>query len=288
MKKKLKQFFTFKVILGILTTICVVLIGVTLFTDKITGPIRDAASAVIIPLQKGINGIGLWFTEKGDLFNTKEELEAENKELTEKVNSLSEENVKLSAQLAELTEMRKLLNLDEKYSEYKKTAANVIGKSSDNWYSTFTIDKGLKDGLSVDMNVLADGGLVGIISECHNNYSIVRSIIDDKSSVSAMLLKSSDDCTVSGDLKLMDKGYISFSHLSKDVDVKEGDMLVTSNISSKFQSGLLIGYACDIEVDANNLSKSGHVVPVVDFNHIQKVLVILDKKESLTKSDDDK
>ena len=55
-------------------------------------------------------------------------------------------------------------------------------------------------------------------------------------------------------------------------------MIVTSNVSKKFLAGILIGYAKDVKTDANNLTKSGYVVPAVDFKHIQKVLVITEKK----------
>ena len=66
------------------------------------------------------------------------------------------------------------------------------------------------------MNVLAGSGLVGIITECYYNHSVVRAIIDDKSAVQGMFLKTSDTCFVQGDLKLMEKGKIRVNFISKD------------------------------------------------------------------------
>ena len=63
----------------------------------------------------------------------------------------------------ELEELRDLYELDNNYTNFTKTGANVIARNSDNWYSTFTIDKGAKHGIKENMNVLADTGLVGII-----------------------------------------------------------------------------------------------------------------------------
>ena len=140
------------------------------------------------------------------------------------------------------------------------------------------IDKGAKDGIEVDMNVIAGNGLVGIVYKVTDNYSLVRSIIDDESKVSSMLINTSDICAVSGDLKLIEDGYIKLSYLDADVEINDGDMIVTSNVSQKFLAGILIGYAKDVKTDANNLTKSGYVVPAVDFKHIQKVLVITEKK----------
>ena len=128
------------------------------------------------------------------------------------------------------------------------------------------------------MNVIAGNGLVGLVTEVSDDYSIVRSIIDDSSKVSAMLLNTSDICTVSGDLLLMENGHIRFQYMDGSVKIKEGDMLITSNISEKYHEGIFIGYAKDITMDSNNITQSGYVVPAVDFKHIQKVLVILDQK----------
>ena len=70
----------------------------------------------------------------------------------------------------------------------------------------------------------------------------------------------------------------------KDTDdqVQAGDQIVTSYISDKYLQGILIGYIKDVSVDSNNLTKSGTITPVVDFEHIQEVLVILDKKEDVS------
>ena len=74
----------------------------------------------------------------------------------------------------------------------------------------FTIDKGSADGIKVNCNVLAGSGLVGLVTEVGPHYARVRSIIDNSSNVSAMILSTSDTCIVRGDLKLMDDGRLRF------------------------------------------------------------------------------
>lgn len=281
MKKKLKNFFTPKVWLTILTCVCFFFIGLTFFTDTLTKPLQKVTSSVIIPLQKGVNGIGLWLTEKSNLLRSLEDLQAENDELRAQIDTLKEENLQIQEDQVELNDLRELYKLDKTYSSYEKVGASVIGRSADNWYNTFTIDKGANDGIEVDMNVISGNGLVGIVTSVSDNYSIVRSIIDDSSNVSSMLLNTGDICTVSGDLQLVENGYISLRYLDKDVRIKDGDMIVTSNISEKYMEGILIGYAKNVSLDSNNLTQSGYVVPAVDFKHIQHVLVILEKKTTI-------
>ena len=132
------------------------------------------------------------------------------------------------------------------------------------------------------MNVMAGTGLVGIVTEVGPNWARVRSIIDDTSKVSATLLSTSDNCIVTGDLTLMQDGKIRFEQLpNNDTVIEVGEQVVTSHISSKYLPGILIGYISEIEVDSNNLTRSGYITPAVDFQHLQEVLVITSTKADM-------
>ena len=63
--------------------------------------------------------------------------------------------------------------------------------------------------------------------------------------------------------------------------VVEGDKIVTSNISDKYLPNILIGYINVLNVDANNITKSGQLTPAVDFEHLEEVLVITQLKQSI-------
>ena len=144
------------------------------------------------------------------------------------------------------------------------------------------IKYGTKDGIKVGMNVLAGSGLVGIVKDVGPNYAKVRSIIDDSSKVSAMVTTTEDNFIVSGSLQSMnERKVIGFTDLKdEDDEVMLGDPVVTSYVSDQYQQGILIGYIATIEKNSNNLTKSGTITPVVDFEHMENVLVILDLKET--------
>ena len=203
----------------------------------------------------------------------------ENQSLKSKVDELTEENNKLKQDTYELKRLRDLYKLDESYANYAKVGARIIGTSSDNWYSTFTIDKGSDDGIAVNMNVIADGGLVGIVTSVGKNYATVKSIIEDGSFVSGQLIDTGDKCTIQGNIDLMDSGIIRIQHFKHTVTVRNGDKIVTSNISDRYLPGILIGYTKDVSLDSNNLTQSGYLIPAVDFGHLQEVLVITQLKE---------
>ena len=279
MDKKPQLQVSQKFMLTVLTVLCIVLIGVSFFTDKLTAPVQNALSYIITPLQKGINGMGLWLTDRADYFATIDELRQENEQLKTELDEVKEKNLVLIQDQIELNNLRELYALDNKIPGYEKVAARVIGKSSGNWFSTFTIDKGSKDGILVDMNVICGNGLVGIVTDVTDNSATVRSIIDDNSNVTGMLITSSETCNIRGDLELIDSGYVHLEYLRGDVNVSDGDMIVTSNISSKYIEGILIGYAKNVSDDANSLTQSGYLVPAVDFEHMTEVLVIMQLKQ---------
>lgn len=269
-----------KYILLVLTIICIAMMILSFTTNVISGPLETAAGYTIVPFQKGIAQVGLWLTDHSDNIKKMKELTAENEDLKTQIDELTIQINDLQQDKYELAELRQLYLLDEQYSDYKKIGARVIGKDAGNWFSSFLIDKGTNDGLDVDMNVMAGSGLVGIITEVGPNWATVKSIIDDTSNLSGMVLSSSDTLIVTGDLELMDEGYIRFSQLiDKDNVVVQGDQIVTSHISNKYLPGISVGYITQINKDANNLTKSGYITPVVDFKHLETVLILTDLKQ---------
>ena len=235
MKKNNQTTFSSKYWLLILAIVCVILMGLSFVTDGVNGPLRAIANYTVVPMQKGINTIGMWMNDLTQNFETLQEVRAENKALQEKVDELTVQNNLLQQEKYELERLRELYALDQTYSDYKKVGAHVTANDSGNWFSSFVIDKGEKDGIAVDMNVMAGTGLVGIVTEVGPNWARVRSIIDDTSKVSAMLLSTSDNCIVTGDLKLMQDGKIRFEQLpNNDTVIEVGAQVVTSHISSKY------------------------------------------------------
>ena len=264
-----------------LSLLCVCMIGITTIKGSILNPLRTAVGYVLVPIQSGVNRVGGGlYNELSSVGKLKTAL-AENETLKTRVDELTEENTRLRSEQFELERLRSLYELDQEYMQYHKIGARIIAKDSGSWFSVFRIDKGSDDGIKEDMNVIAGGGLVGIVTDVGANYATVRSIIDDSSRVSAMAQQSGDSCIVAGDLQLFKEGRLKLSYMEKDDDIKDGDMIVTSNISGKFLPGILVGYATDITVDYNdNLTKSGSLIPAARFDRLQEVLVITDLKDA--------
>ncbi|MFT4107236.1 MAG: rod shape-determining protein MreC [Lacrimispora sp.] len=275
-----------KYVLIALTVFCVLLIGLTSIRDEWLTPLRTGVGYFLIPVQSGVNAVGsslydqiVDYTKLRDALN-------ENKEMKEIITQLTEQNTKLQAEEFELKRLRQLYSLDQEYGQYEKVGARVIANDSSNWFQVFRIDKGSKDGIAVDMNVVAGGGLVGLVTDVGANYATVRSIIDDSSRVSGMAMQSGDSCIVAGDLTLFKEGRLRITNVLKESDLKDGDKIVTSNISSVFLPGILIGYAADVTNDTNNVTKSGYLIPAAEFDSLQEVLVITELKADMMKEEE--
>ena len=260
--KNLKKKVHFRIklkskhLLVIMSIFCVSCIAATFSSGVTTAPLQDTAGILIVPFENSINRISSVLKGMQDRMRDKEEILSENENLKAQIDSLTEQNNKLIQDQTEYVRLQQMYNLDQQ------------------------INRGSADGIRVDNNVLADKGLVGIVTEVGTHWATVRSIIDDSSNVSAMTVSTQDNCVVEGDLELIDEGKLSFSQLyDQNNKVTVGERIVTSNISEKYVEGLFIGYVSEVEQNSNNLTKTGTIVTPVDFQHLKNVLVITVNKQ---------
>lgn len=271
-----------KYLLFILTIICAGTIILTFNTNIFSGSLNTVVGYVVIPFQNGISSVGGWLSNRSEELVQIRSLLAENEALRAQIDDLTIENTILQQDRYELTNLRELYQLDSQYEGYEKIGARIIAKDTGNWFHSFVIDKGEEDGVAVDMNVIAGSGLVGRVVDTGPNWAKVTAIIADNSNVSGKVLATSDYLLVEGDLELYGSGFIRFEKLVDSADkVVVGDKIVTSNISDKYLPNILIGYINTLNVDANNITKSGQLTPAVDLEHLEEVLVILQLKQSI-------
>lgn len=280
-RRRVEIEFHPKYLLIVCVIFCIVLMFLTYrFPDRFSG-VKSAVGNVVSPMQRGINNIGRSISDRLQAFRDVKKLRKENEELKAAIEALTATNQELTQEKYELDGLRRLYELDAKYTEYDKVAARIIASDTNNWFYSFVVDKGSDHGIKVGMNVMAGNGLVGIVSETGKNWSRIRSIIDDNSNVSGMSIETHDTCIVSGELKLMkESGVIKVEMISMDAGFEENGEIVTSHISDKYLQGILIGYIKDIKIDSSNMTKTAYLVPAVNFERLDEVLIITELKEA--------
>lgn len=123
MKKRNKSSLSNKYWVLILCLVCILMMGLSLLSSKVGGPLRFLAGYTVVPMQKGINTIGVWLSDLTDNFETLQELKAENETLKEQIDALTLERNSLQQQQSELERLQALYKLDQNYSDYEKIGA---------------------------------------------------------------------------------------------------------------------------------------------------------------------
>ncbi|WP_180270703.1 rod shape-determining protein MreC [Sporanaerobium hydrogeniformans] len=214
-----------------------------------------------------------------DYFKNVDVLLKENKALKEENQKLSYENSILVQYKSENNSLKSLLEMKQLYRDYEGLGANVIAKDNGNWYKTFKIDKGLNQGITYNGVILANGGLVGRVSEVDLFSSKVLTIIDDRSSVSAKIVRTGDTGILRGDIEMTAEGLCKLE-INVESEVVKGDQVVTSHLSSiYYPTGIPIGTVEEIVPGKNGLTQYAYVRPIVDFKHLEQVLVLLNQEQ---------
>ena len=261
-----------------MTFFCIIAIAVTALSMTKPQILQTALGYVVSPLQTVVTKAANWTRSRVDYFANMSDFQRENEALKAENAALRDENTRLSLAMQENTEYARLYELDQKYADFPKTGAEIIGKDPSDWVDAYTINKGTSSSLAPNMAVLSDGGLFGVIAECGANVSTVISILDDRSSVSTMCARTGDQGFVKGDRELMNDIFCKMAYIEINARLIVGDEIVTSFMSSVYPAGITIGTVTEITDDPNGLTKTALITPAATFRGLDKVLVVTVKK----------
>ncbi len=266
----------------ILTGAILLLAALALLTSgkKLNATVLDSAIGfVVTPFQDITSGIGSWVENTTSSRREKTELLEENEKLREEVAALQADNQRLALYETENETLSGLLRIAQKYPQYASFGATIIAKNPGVFYDVFTIDSGSMDGIEANMVLVAPEGLVGKVLESGATYAKGQSILDSRSSVPAMSLRTGDLGVVKGDYTLMNNGLCMMEYIDAEAEIAVGDEIVTSHLSVIYPPGLTIGKVREIQSDANGLTKYAVIEPAVDLKHLDTLLVI-DKNQT--------
>lgn len=271
-----------RLLLVVFLGLCIVLITLD-FRQGEGGPLdraREISAAIVDPIQRGFatvfEPVGDFFSslaDLGDLRSDNARLEAENAEMSERIDEaelVEDENERLRGQLG----------LDESYVSMERVNAEVISRPSSNFRWFVTIDKGGDDGIREDMAVITPDGLAGKIIETQGSTSTVLLLIDSEGAAAATVRGSRD---VNGTIQGHGAGQpLSFDFVDPDVEVNEGDEVVTSYYNGGiFPPNIGIGTVSEVGTDSAAAQQDIEVEPYVDFTSLDFVLVLIESGPKL-------
>lgn len=195
--------------------------------------------------------------------------------------TLSEENTRLKNEVMLLRNQALAFKPEKKDSirfhippemEYNFISAKVINSSTNKLQNYITLNKGLRDGIKVDMGVVSDLGVVGIVKTVSDKFSVIIPILNDKIKINCKFTKSN----YSGPLQWtgLDYRYASLNDIARHVKFSVGDSLVTSGFTNTFPEGIPVGRIENFKINEGDAYYNIKVKLAVDFRTLSHVKVI--------------
>jgi len=243
---------------------------------EVLSPIQEGASKVLTP----VRDVAGWFSDTFNARSRASRLQKQVASLTQQLDAAKRQLI-LDAQTSQQATRDAADNLDR----YKPVTANVIGRDPTLWYATVEIDKGSTDGVSLDDPVVADGALVGKISNVSSTVSFVTLLTDHTFAVAAQVLDSKGDTGVMVP-KIGDPNQMLLQYLPKpppgQAGPSYGNQVVTAGFAvpgkpqygSLYPPGIPIGTVSN--ANQNDLLNNGQiqVSPAADLRHFATVQVL--------------
>jgi rod shape-determining protein MreC len=195
--------------------------------------------------------------------------EEENRQLLDTIDELRQEENKYIEAGLENERLRKILQLKSKRHEYI-TTAEVFARDPTSWFQKLWINKGVDDGIARDMVAVTSLGPVGRVHRVFKDVANVMLITDVNSAVAVMLQSSRIGGILEG--RGDDRCYLKY--VSKEVEVKPGERVITSGLEGIYPRGLLIGHVTDIRSEGEEIFQLIEITPAQNLNTLEEVAIL--------------
>ncbi len=197
-----------------------------------------------------------------------------NEELQRQIDELKKQMVDYQEIQRENEQYKEALSIKEQNDDFELVPAFVTSRDPNASYNSFLIDKGSLQGVAVQDPVITSAGLIGYVSEVGPTYSRVSTVLSTSTNVGVVNSRTRDTGTVQGTLELSQKGQCRLSYISRDSQMQEGDLLITSGTGGVYPQGLIVGQIAEIGLDPTGLSKYAVITPVTEIASVQEVYVV--------------
>ena len=200
----------------------------------------------------------------------------------ETLTQLRERNAELVGLLSQAEELRleneRLQGLVNIVSAYgiKGVTGRVVGRSTDAWNQTVTLDVGSASGVEAGLTVVGATGVVGQVISAMPGSCVVRLLTDPQSGAAALVQASRAEGVVRGSLA----GVLYLENTAADATLNVGDMVLTSGLGGSYARGLLIGTIVRIDGTAGDASRKVVVAPNDTAAPLEELTVVLSAKAS--------
>lgn len=264
----------FKIIICILALLVGIMIySVTQGGNSISG--SNALGGIFKPVRKLSNSISNKVEIQIDMFVNAEDYYDENQALKEQISELYNKLTEYENTKKEIEELRKFVGIKEDNEQYELSPpCSVIGRVTNDPFGSFIIDRGRKDEIKVYDSVVTGEGLVGVVVEVADSYSIVRTILSPEVSLGGLCVESKDTGVIEGSVDKASTGLCQMIYINKENTIQNGNLIVTSGNSGLFPQEYIVGTVVETGINENGLTAYAVIQPTVDINKLTTVIVI--------------
>ncbi|EOT38630.1 rod shape-determining protein MreC [Enterococcus columbae] len=242
-------------------------------TNFLQSAVNDSVALVDKILMAPVHLVTDTATRVSELFQTYEE----NQQLKAKIDAYDQLLQKEKNNEREIEQLKSELELNATLTSYEKQVANVISRSPDTWQDLLVIDKGSKNGIEVNMAVMAKKGLIGRVIEV-NQYTSKVELLSSKNETSNHfpVRISTKSGEIFGILKDYDQkqDLLIVEDLTGASNVDNGDVVQTSGLGGNSPADLMVGKVVNAKTDSFGLAKQLYVKPAADATDLSVVTVI--------------
>lgn len=242
---------------------------------------EGVVTTVLAPVQYAVSRIGFTVHTVGSFTGELMNVYRDNQRLRAENEELRQNNLDVTEIAAENLRLRTMLDYKKGVSQFDLVTATVIGRDPGTWNNSILINRGTVNGIAKDMPVVTARGLVGSVVSVYANVAKVQLILDPRSAVGAMVQRPESRVAAivegNGANPLMPR----MVNIARDADIINGDVIITSGFGGIYPKGLIIGEVTDVVNEEGGLLKYTTLKPVVDFDRLEEVFVIVHSREPI-------
>ncbi|MFM0684192.1 rod shape-determining protein MreC [Streptococcus suis] len=238
--------------------------------------LNNIVSVVVTPIQSVISVPTRFFSEQKDVLTDLMNAYEENKQLKEAIMSLegmAAENTSLKEENASL---RSSLGVVSDFPEKQLIPGSVLVRTPSSWSEHISINIGETSGVTSNALVVANGGLVGIVSSLSSDSAVVTLFTNSDEFTKLPVKISVDSKEIYGILSGYDADTNSFiiNQLNSADEIAVGSNVVTSDLAGATPANVQIGKVLSVKSNSNSLNREVYVEPTASFSNFYSVLVV--------------
>ena len=246
---------------------------------SVTNGVKSVVHEAVAPLQEMAGGAWTSVRQGASSVRGYGGLLSENQKLSEQVTKLQASVTHLQNLEAENSVLRKQLGFQHS-NQRRLIACEILGRDPDGWWQMLRLNKGLADGITTNRAVIAVDGLIGKTVRVSPHTADVLLLSDPNCQVSARIQRTGAFGILAGRGPNWQGNVVCrLEYLNKNVEIVEGDEVVTSGLGGIFPGGLLLGYVDRIYTDRSGLYQYADVISKAEIGMMSYVFVVADSAE---------